>query len=176
MSPNEFKNLNLMNNYSKYELINKINHKRLLMSKEKYKNSTSNHKKEINEEETKEYNRYIIDLIRSPRNWGKPKEDEITISHSYKGPCGDTMQFFLKISDNIIEKANFITDGCGASIATASQTTLLIEGKPLNFIKKLKPNDVDKALKGLPEDHKHCAELALRTLNQLIKKYKKESK
>ena len=144
------------------------------MSKEKNNNSITNYKKDINEEEIKEYNQYIIDLIHSPKNWGKPKEDEITISHSYKGPCGDTMKFFLKINNNLIEKANFITDGCGASIATASQTTILIEGKSLNQIEKLKPEDIDKALKGLPEDHKHCTELALRTLNQLIQKYKKE--
>ena len=139
------------------------------MSKEKYK-------KNINEEEIKEYNQYIIDLIHTPKNWGKPKEDEITIAHSYKGPCGDTMQFFLKINNNIIEKANFITDGCGASIATASQTTILIEGKSLNYVENLKPEDIDKALKGLPEDHKHCTELALRTLNRLINKYKKQIK
>ncbi len=144
------------------------------MSKEKYNNSITDYKKDVNEEEIKEYNQYIIDLIHSPKNWGKPKEDEITISHSYKGPCGDTMKFFLKINNNLIEKANFITDGCVASIATASQTTILIEGKSINQIEKLKSEDIDKALKGLPEDHKHCSELALRTLNQLIQKYKKK--
>jgi len=144
------------------------------MSKEKYDNAIAKHKKDINEEEIKEYNKYIIDLIHSPKNWGIPKEDEITISHSYKGPCGDTMKFFLKINNNLIEKANFITDGCGASIATASQTTILIEGKPLNYVENLKSEDIDKALKGLPENHKHCTELALRTLNQLIQKYKQE--
>ena len=76
------------------------------------------------------------------------------------------------INGNIIEKANFITDGCGASFATASQTTLLIEGNILDFAEKLRPENIDKALHGLPEDHKHCAELAVRTLNRAIKKYK----
>ncbi len=82
------------------------------------------------------------------------------------------MFFFLKINGNIIEKANFITDGCGASLATACQTTLLIEGKSLSFAEALKPEDLDSALKGLPEDHKHCAELAIRTLRRAINKYK----
>ncbi|MFX1410660.1 MAG: iron-sulfur cluster assembly scaffold protein [Promethearchaeota archaeon] len=144
------------------------------MSQEQHNKNTDNHKKDMNQKEIEEYNQYIIDLIHSPKNWGKLSEDEMTISHSYKGPCGDTMQFFLKINNNVIEKANFITDGCGASIATASQATLLIEGKPLNYIKKLKPEDIDNALKRLPEDHKHCTELAVRTLKQLIKKYKNE--
>ena len=122
--------------------------------------------------ETEEYNEYIVDLFHNPKNFGKPPDKEITVSQSFTGPCGDTMQFFLKINGNIIEKANFITDGCGASFVTASQTTLLIEGNTLHFAEKLRPENIDKALHGLPEDHKHCAELAVRTLNRAIKKYK----
>ena len=111
-------------------------------------------------------------MFHNPKNYGIPNKDEITISQAFTGPCGDTMNFFLKIKDNIIEKASFITDGCGASFATASQTTLLIEGKSLNFAEKLTAEDIDKALHGLPEDHKHCADLSIRTLKRAIKKYK----
>ena len=128
--------------------------------------------KKINEKEMEEYNEYIVELFRKPKNWGKPPEEDISVSQSFKGPCGDTMQFFFKINDDIIEKANFVTNGCGASVATASQTTLLIEGKSLSFAEKLKPEDIDVALEGLPEDHRHCAELAVRTLRRAIKKYK----
>jgi len=100
---------------------------------------------------------------------------ETSVSQSYTGPCGDTIQFFFKIKGNIIEKANFITDGCGASVATASQTTLLIEGKSLEYAEKLKPLYIDRALKGLPEDHKHCAELAVKTVRRAISKYRNNS-
>ena len=96
------------------------------------------------------------------------------MSQTYLGPCGDTMHFFLKIKDNIIEDAHFITDGCGASVATASQTTLLIKGKSIESAKKLKPEEIDEALKGLPDDHKHCAELAVRTLRRAIDQYEKK--
>jgi len=48
----------------------------------------------------------------------------------------------------------------------------MIKGKPIDFAEKLSPEDIDKALKGLPEDHKHCAELAIRTLKHSIEKYK----
>ncbi|MFX0070324.1 MAG: iron-sulfur cluster assembly scaffold protein [Candidatus Hermodarchaeota archaeon] len=127
---------------------------------------------EILNQELEDFNEKIVELFHNPPNWGKPPEGEITVSQSYKGPCGDTMQFFVKIKDNIIEKANFITDGCGASVATGSQTMLLIEGKSLEFAENLNPKDIDNALGGLPEDHKHCTELADRTLKRLIKKYK----
>ncbi len=126
---------------------------------------------EIIEEAIEKYNKYIVELLQHPKNWGKPKSSEISVWHAYEGSCGDTMQFFLKIENDIIRKANFITDGCGATVAAGSQTTILIEGKPLEFVKRLKPIDIDKALGGLPNNHKHCAELVITTLMHAIEKY-----
>lgn len=143
------------------------------MSEEDFNKFVEKLQKEIIDKEIQEYNEYIVNLFHNPKNWGKPSEEDISISQSFTGPCGDTMQFFLKINNGIIEKARFITDGCGASVASASQTTQLIEGKTLEFAESLDPKDIDDALNGLPEDHKHCAELAVRTLKRAINKYKK---
>ena len=142
------------------------------MPKDKFDLYVENLQKMILEEEIRDYNERIVELYHDPKNWGKPSDDEITISKTYEGPCGDTMSFFLKIKNNIIEKANFLTDGCGASVATGCQTTLLIENKSLDDAEKLRPEDIDAALNGLPEDHKHCAELAYRTLKRAIEDYK----
>ncbi|MFX1379961.1 MAG: iron-sulfur cluster assembly scaffold protein [Promethearchaeota archaeon] len=131
--------------------------------------------KEINEEEIKRYNRYIVELFQNPKNWGKLENSQISVSHAYEGSCGDTMQFFLKIKDNVIEKANFITDGCGATVAAGSQATMMIEGKSLQYVENLKSKDLDEKLGGLPDDHKHCAELAIRTLHRAVEKYKFQS-
>jgi len=128
----------------------------------------------IREKAKEDYNEYIVDLFYNPKNWGKPPDNEISISESYKGPCNDTMNFFLKIKDDIIEKANFITDGCGATVATASQVTLLIGGKSLEFAENLRAEEIDNSLGGLPEDHKHCAKLAAMTLKKAIKKYRRK--
>ena len=144
------------------------------MAKDDFDKFVDDLQKEIIDKELENYNEHIVKLFHNPKNWGKPTDEDITVSQSYKGPCGDTMEFFLKIKNNKIKKAYFITDGCGASVATASQTMLLIEGKSLDFAESLKPRDIDNALKGLPDDHKHCAELAVRTLKQAIDKYKKE--
>ncbi|MFX1392970.1 MAG: iron-sulfur cluster assembly scaffold protein [Promethearchaeota archaeon] len=142
------------------------------MSEKNFDEFVNKLQKEIIDKELEQYNEYVVKLFHNPKNWGKPPEYEISVWHAYEGPCGDTMQFFLKINDNIIEKANFITDGCGATVAAGSQTTLMIKGKPIEFAEKLSPEDIDKALQGLPEDHKHCAELAIRTLKHSIEKYK----
>ena len=131
--------------------------------------------KKIIEQEIEKYNQYIVELLQNPKNWGKPPKEEISAWHAYEGSCGDTMQFFLKIKDKIIERANFITDGCGATVAAGSQTTILIEGKSLRYAANLKPSNIDEALGGLPDDHKHCAELAIRTLQRTIEQYKLQS-
>ena len=142
------------------------------MAKDDFDKFVDDLQNKIMEKELKDYNERIVELFHNPRNWGKPAGDEITVSQSYKGPCGDTMQFFLKIKNNKIEKANFITDGCGATVACGSQTTMLIEGRSLDFAENLNEKDIDMALNGLPEDHKHCAELVIKTLRRLIEKYK----
>ena len=129
---------------------------------------------EIIDKEINDFNEYIVNLFHNPKNWGKPSN--FTISHSYKSPRKKTMEFYLTIENGIIEKANFFTDGCGATVATGSQTTLLIEGKTVDYAEKLKPEDIDRALYGLPEDHKHSPELAVNTLRNLIVKYKNKRK
>jgi NifU-like protein involved in Fe-S cluster formation len=142
------------------------------MTEENYNNVLIKAQNKLKEKEINDYNEVITELILKPKNWGRIPENETSVSQSYKGPCGDTIRFFLKIKDNIIKDAKFFTTGCGASIAAASQTTMMIQGKSLEYAENLKPNEVDKTLGGLPDDHKHCAELAIRTLRNAIKKYK----
>ncbi len=146
------------------------------MPKNNVNDFIKNLQEDFREKDLKEYNKYIINLFHNPQKWGKPLDEEITVSHSYKGPCGDIMEFYLKINGDKIEKANFITNGCRASFAAACQTMLLIEEKSLNYAEKLTAEDIDKALKGLPEDHKHCAELAIKTLKRTIEIYKNQNK
>jgi nitrogen fixation NifU-like protein len=141
------------------------------MPKDKFDEYVENLQRIIYEEEIEAYNERIVELYHEPKNWGKPPDDEVTISKTYEGSCGDTMSFFLKIEDDIIKKANFITDGCGASVAAGCQATLLILNKSINNAEKLEAEDIDSALNGLPEDHKHCAELAAITVRRAIDDY-----
>ena len=143
------------------------------MGKEDFNKFVDQLQKELMQKELMDYNKTIVNLFHNPKNWGRLSENETSVSQSYKGPCGDTMQYFLSIDGNVIKKATFITDGCGASVATASQTTILITDRTLEYAEKLTPEDIDYALDGLPEDHKHCAELSIRTLKRAIAKYKK---
>jgi ATP-binding protein involved in chromosome partitioning len=88
------------------------------------------------------------------------------------GPCGDTMEFWLKIDDEVIKYATFITDGCMPSIASGAMAANLAEGKSINDASGIEQHDILVALGGLPEDHVHCALLAATTLHAAIDDYK----
>ncbi|NLF41563.1 MAG: iron-sulfur cluster assembly scaffold protein [Bacteroidales bacterium] len=86
----------------------------------------------------------------------------------FKGPCGDSMQIDLLIENDTIVDAKFLTDGCDATYACGSMITTIIRGKTTIQALKLTPEDLLKALEGLPEDHVHCATLAVTTLREAL--------
>jgi NifU-like protein involved in Fe-S cluster formation len=85
-----------------------------------------------------------------------------------RGWCGDTMQIDLQLDGEIIQEALFITDGCGATIACGIMLTQMAQAKTLTAAQQITPEALRSALDGLPEDHEHCAELAVNTLRQAI--------
>lgn len=87
---------------------------------------------------------------------------------SVLGLCGDTMEIYLRLDGQRIVKAAFITDGCGATVACGSMLTQLVEGRSLEEAAAVTPEDLIQALDGLPEDHAHCAVLAVDTLRAAI--------
>ncbi len=86
-----------------------------------------------------------------------------------RGWCGDSMQMDLWLDGDMIKEARYVTDGCGATIACGGMIVRLIRGKTLNEAQQITPEDLISALEGLPEDHEHCAQLAVDTLRQTIR-------
>ena len=104
-----------------------------------------------------------------PENIGKIKDSDSYVSVT--GVCGDTLEIYLIVRDGKISDIRFMTDGCGATITCASYVTRTAKGKSLEEALRIKPEDVDKYFEGLPEEHKHCAKLAVITLTTAIEKY-----
>ena len=124
---------------------------------------------EIQRELWADYTETVIDHAQNPRNVGRiPNADGLAI---VTGPCGDTMDIWLKVKDNTIKEITFWTDGCGTSIAAGSMVTEMAKGKSIIQASKIRQQDVLDALGGLPEDSVHCALLAANTLNAAIKDY-----
>jgi len=115
------------------------------------------------------YSQTAIDHIRNPRNVGLISNADGQASIT--GPCGDTMEIWLRVQDGIIEQAAFWTDGCGTTIAAGSMATELAKGKRVAEVFRIAQQDVLDALGGLPDESVHCALLAANTLKEAVKDY-----
>jgi nitrogen fixation NifU-like protein len=87
------------------------------------------------------------------------------------GPCGDTMCIWLKVKDDTIGGATFMTDGCGTTIAAGGVVTEIAMGRSITQALRIGQQDVLNALGRLPEESQHCALLAANTLKEAIKDY-----
>lgn len=87
------------------------------------------------------------------------------------GPCGDTMEFWLRVEDGRVVQATFTTDGCGHSILSGSAAARLAEEKSSDEVMSIERTDVLTAVGGLPEESQHCALLAANTLKAAIADY-----
>jgi len=90
--------------------------------------------------------------------------------------CGDLMEIFIKVKDDIITDIKFKTFGCGSAIATSSLITELAKGKNVDEALKITRKDVADELDGLPPQKMHCSNLAADALQEAIKDYKKKNK
>jgi len=77
------------------------------------------------------------------------------------GECGDTVEMFLIVRKNRIHSVSFITDGCINTHACANCVAFLAEGKSMAEAWEITPEKVIDFLETLPEEHTHCAELAV---------------
>jgi len=117
----------------------------------------------------KTYTEATIDHALNPRNLGD-MEDADGFG-KVTGPCGDTMEIWLKIKNAILVETTFLTDGCGTSISAGSMLTELARGKSIPEALKITQQDVLDALGGLPQESVHCALLAANTLGEALKDY-----
>ena len=119
------------------------------------------------------YNEKVMDYFYNPRNAGE-LEDANAVGEVGNAQCGDIMQVFLKIEDDIIEDVSFRTFGCGAAIATSSIATEMIKGKTIDEALALSNKDVIEELGGLPPAKIHCSVLAEEAIKEAIKNYKED--
>ncbi|MFO7772382.1 MAG: iron-sulfur cluster assembly scaffold protein [Dehalococcoidia bacterium] len=115
------------------------------------------------------YTETVVDHAMAPRNLGV-MEDADGFG-KLTGPCGDTMEIWLKVNNNVIARAAFMTDGCGPSIASGSMVTELVRGKAISEAQRTTQDHVLDALGGLPEESQHCALLAANTLKAAVRDY-----
>jgi len=88
-----------------------------------------------------------------------------------KGSCGDTMEMYIRLKDDRVEQASYITDGCSSSSIAGSFAAQLAVRKTLIEILDMTAADVLQEIGAFPEAEEHCAHLAVRTLQEAVNSY-----
>ena len=111
-------------------------------------------------------NEHFIIHANLPRHMG-------TLSHANGyakgvGVRGDAIEVYLSINDQKITDIKHAPRGCAYTVACGSALSHLVYKRTLEEALEITPEDVAKELDGLPEDHMHCASLAVNTLGEAI--------
>ena len=124
---------------------------------------------EIIEDARKYYAEEVIERWLNPRNVGA-----IENAQGYgkqNGACGDVMEIWLRVLNDTIQEARFMTEGCGPTLACGSMVTEMVAGKLVLDAFRIDGEVVKKSLGGLPQEHEHCAQLAADTLHEALRDY-----
>jgi len=90
-----------------------------------------------------------------------------------KGVCGDTVEFFLDVKHNRIQSVVFEINGCLHTNACANTVAVLAENRKVEEAWDITPEQIAEYLITLPEDHFHCAELAVGAFYLSLADYQK---
>jgi len=114
------------------------------------------------------YSERLLDHFQNPRNTGDvPNPDA---SAQVENPaCGDILKLSLRIVDGRIRDIRFLAKGCVPAMACGSLLTELVKDKTADEARKLRREDLVKAIGGLPEASTHASHLALDTLKAALR-------
>jgi nitrogen fixation protein NifU and related proteins len=104
------------------------------------------------------YSPALLEHFLNPRNAGLMREPDGIGAEEYEG-CGDLARFFLRVREGRVSEVRFQTYGCGPTIAAASAASERVTGRPVEELLNLKPQEVEDAVDGLPDDRKHAADV-----------------
>ncbi len=87
------------------------------------------------------------------------------------GSCGDSITVGLRVRNETLQEVKCLPRGCVFTVACASAMSVLATGCSVDDALQIQPDDVVLELEGLPDDHLHCARLAINTLGEAIADY-----
>ena len=74
----------------------------------------------------------------------------------------------MSVENGRIAEIRFIPYGCAYTRSCAGAAATLAEGRTLEEALDIDPAAVEAELGGLPQDHLHCARLAVNTLGEAV--------
>ena len=121
------------------------------------------------------YSQALIERFRNPKSVGEIA-DANGIGRVGNASCGDIMEIYLKIENNIVVDAKFKTFGCASAIASSDVACDLIRGRTVEDALKLTNDEIVKELDGLPAQKIHCSILASEAIALAVEYYRNGGK
>lgn len=84
------------------------------------------------------------------------------------GPCGDTMEVWVRVVGGTIVHVECGTSGCESSQRSVRAAANWATGRSLDDAAKVQQSDILAELNGLPPEWEHCALLAANTLRAAV--------
>jgi nitrogen fixation NifU-like protein len=122
--------------------------------------------REVDEQARAAFSAQVIEEASYPDHVGRMERPDAY--GQSMGWCGDMMEFYLRLDGERIEAVRFMTSGCGPTIACGNVLARMLEGLTLDGGEAILPEQIVEALGGLPEEHLHCAELAVSTFQNAL--------
>ena len=129
----------------------------------------------MQKEKLKMYNEKVMDVFRNPKNVGEIENPD-GVGRVGNASCGDIMEIYLKIENDVIVDAKFKTFGCAAAIATSSTATEMVKGMTIKEALEVTNKKVVETLGGLPAQKLHCSVLAEEAIKKAIDDYLSKKK
>src|SRR5262249_24974118 len=113
------------------------------------------------------YSAKVLEHLENPRNVGE-MSDATAHREATNPVCGDLLRLYIKVDGGSITEATFKVQGCPPSVAAGSALTEVITGLTVDEARKLAPQDITRALEGLPRNKEHCSVLAIDALRAAL--------
>ena len=84
------------------------------------------------------------------------------------GLCGDEMEFYLHIQDDVIRDVRYYTEGCETTRSCGQAVARRVKGQSVFDALTISPREIIDSQECLPEEGRHCAILAVSALYRAI--------
>ena len=115
-------------------------------------------------------NEQVKEYFKNPRNL-EIMTDATVMGQGGDPGCGDYIELYLKIKNDIIIKASAMVSGCPYAIATTSIFTEMITNKSMDDAMMIPGDQVVSRLGGLPEEKIHCSLMGPEALRNAAHNY-----
>jgi nitrogen fixation NifU-like protein len=136
------------------------------MAEDQFDRFVEDLQREVDEQARAVFSAQVIEEASYPDHIGRMEQPDAY--GQSMGWCGDMMEFYLRLDGERIETVKFMTNGCGPTIACGNVLARMLENLTFDEAEAILPEQIVETLGGLPEEHLHCAELAVSTFQNAM--------